>query len=333
MQWDLRLYNCKGIYCPSFYKGMGLAVIQLPIPFFCMATNMETGEPVLLYSGSLPKAIAASGAIPSLFQPIEINDELLIDGGVVNNYPIDELRDKGMDIIIGVDVQDGLAERKELTSAPEILLQVSNFRTIRDMKTKAAKTDIYIKPDIKDFNVVSFDDGKQIIENGRLEAIKFSDRLKVLQSSYGETHLLEIKPVDSIFIKDIRIDGNKTYTQRYIRGKLKLREGEMVSYDHFNKGVNNLVATNNFDSFSYDFEPVDEGYILNAKVTESETTTLLKLGIHYDDLYKSAAVINLTKKRLLIKNDVISIDAILGDNIRYNFDYFVDNGFYWSEHW
>jgi len=80
---------------------------NLPIPFFCIATNIETGEPVMLKSGSLPQAIAASGALPSLFQPVIINNQILIDGGVVNNYPIDELRAKGMDIIIGVDVQDG----------------------------------------------------------------------------------------------------------------------------------------------------------------------------------------------------------------------------------
>ena len=121
---------------------------NLPIPFFCVATNIETGEPVILNNGSLPQAIAASGALPSLFQPVIINNQILIDGGVVNNYPVDELRAKGMDIIIGVDVQDGLAERSELNSAPNILLQISNFRTINAMKDKAKKTDIYIKPDI-----------------------------------------------------------------------------------------------------------------------------------------------------------------------------------------
>src|SRR5690606_14123148 len=93
---------------------------ELPIPFFCIATNIETGEAVLLDQGNLSQAVMASGAFPSLFQPVIINDQVLIDGGVVNNYPIDELRKKGMDIIIGVDVQDGLMSREQLISAPDV---------------------------------------------------------------------------------------------------------------------------------------------------------------------------------------------------------------------
>ena len=145
---------------------------NLPIPFFCIATNVETGAPVILDKGSLPQAISASGAFPTLFQPVVIDGQILIDGGVVNNYPIDELKAKGMDIIIGVDVQDDLATKEELKSAPEILLQINNYRTIRDMKEKSKRTGIYIKPNIKGFTVVSFDDGQQIIERGRIATIK-----------------------------------------------------------------------------------------------------------------------------------------------------------------
>lgn len=136
---------------------------KLPIPFFCMATDVETGESVRLESGYLPEAILASGAFPSLFEPVEIGERLLIDGGVVNNYPLDELKDKGVDIIIGVDVQDALADRETLTSAPGILLQINNYRTVNDMREKSKKTDIYIHPDISKFNVVSFKEGMEII--------------------------------------------------------------------------------------------------------------------------------------------------------------------------
>ncbi len=303
---------------------------KLPIPFFCIATNIETGEPVLLDRGSLPKAVAASGALPSLFQPVIIDDKLLIDGGVVNNYPVEELRAKGMDIIIGIDVQDGLADIEELNTAPGILIQINNFRTINAMKDKVGKTDIYIKPDIKEFNVVSFDEGKQIIENGKRAAEERLPELLQLVKPNNLRKPKEIKIVDSLKINNITISGNTTYTRAYVMGKLKLRGGEKVSYEAFNKGVNNLSATQNFQSFLYTFEPEKDGYNLYANVKESQQTTFLKLGLHYDDLYKSAALINLTAKRVLTKNDIISFDFIIGDNIRYNFDYFIDKGIYWS---
>jgi NTE family protein len=305
---------------------------KLPIPFFCIATNIETGKPVVLDHGSLPQAIAASGALPSVFQPVIIDGDVLIDGGVVNNYPIDELRAKGMDIIIGVDVQDDLAERNELNSAPDILLQISNFRTIDVMNEKSRKTDIYIKPDIKNYNVVSFQFGEQIIENGRLAAIEKKEALKEVAKNQNKKtrEKVNIKLADSIHVKNIKIYGNEKYTRAYILGKLKIKTNRTISYDDFSKGINNIVATHNFDSFLYDFEPNQEGYDLIAIVKESENTSYLKLGIHYDGLYKSAALINITQKRILLNNDVATFDLILGDNVRYNFEYFIDKGFYWS---
>jgi NTE family protein len=306
---------------------------KLPIPFFCIATNAETGKQVILDEGNLTQAIMASGALPSLFQPVEIDDTVLIDGGVVNNYPIDELRTKGVDIIIGVDVQDDLLNRDELISAPDVLIQINNFRTIKDMKLKVPKTDVYIKPNIKDFNVVSFNDGDKIIEAGRYAAMSKLNIFREL-ASRKKIDNLKLKPpvTDSIKINSITITGNKNYTRSYILGKLKFKNEETISYEDFRKGINNVVATNNFDSFEYQLKNSEdkEGYDLVSNIKESQVNTFFKLGIHYDDLYKSAALLNLTKKRLLFKNDLATLDIILGDNVRYNFEYLIDKGFYWS---
>ncbi|WP_431133464.1 patatin-like phospholipase family protein [Psychroserpens mesophilus] len=308
---------------------------QLPIPFFCIATNIENGEAVVLESGNLAQAVTASGAFPSLFQPVIIDNQLLVDGGVVNNYPINELKAKGMDVIIGVDVQDDLRDRNDLKSAPDVLLQINNFRTINDMKLKAKITDVYIHPDIRDFTVVSFSESEKIIENGKQATLKKIEKLKTLPK-YSTTNA--IRPItnkastDSIKINGISIEGNKRYTRSYILGKLKFKNDIKVSYEDFNRGVNNLIATNNFDTFKYQFKKSEgkDGYDLYANVMENEITTFLKLGLHYDDLYKSAGLVNFTKKRLLFDNDVASLDIILGDNVRYNFEYFIDKGFYWS---
>ena len=307
---------------------------KLPIPFFCIATNIETGKAVVLDKGNLAQAVMASGALPSLFQPVLINGEVLVDGGVVNNYPVDELREKGMDVIIGVDVQDGLAKREELASALDVLAQINNFRTINDMKLKVKKTDIYIKPDIKEYSVVSFSEGSKIIENGKQATNSKMDDLKKLVRpiKLKNTSKLKIVHHDSITINTIVIKGNNKYTRAYILGKLKFKNNEKISYQDFNLGINNLVATNNFSSIEYELLSTEDkqGYNLIANLKELETSTFLKLGLHFDDLYKSAALVNLTKKRWLFDNDVASLDVILGDNVRYNFEYFIDNGFYWS---
>ena len=306
---------------------------KLPIPFFCIATNIETGESVLFNKGNLAEVVAASGAFPSLFQPVKINETIYIDGGVTNNYPIEELKLKGIDIVIGVDVQDDLRDREYLKSAPDILVQINNFKTINDMKPKRKLTDIYIKPDISDFTVISFDQGKDIIINGEVAAKKQLKALVDLKEK--QTHTL--KPVlqktkDSLMINDVVLSGNNRYTRSYVLGKLKLKGSDKISYKDLDKGITNLVATNNFDAFRYELTPTktENKYNLVAKIKESETSMFLKLGVHYDDLYKSAALVNVSKKRLLFKNDIGSLDFILGDNFRYNFDYFIDKGFYIS---
>lgn len=306
---------------------------QLPIPFFCIATDVETGKAVILDRGNLAQAVTASGAFPSLFQPVVIDDQILIDGGVVNNYPIDELKAKGMDVIIGVDVQDELATREELKSALTILLQINSYRTIYDMIKKSKETDIYIKPDINDYTVVSFNEGRKIIENGERAANLQLQALAKLPK-YKDTRNVDLNevPQDSIAIKEIIVNGNNKYTRSYILGKLKLNEHTKVSYADFNRGINNLVATNNFNTFYYKFEKTGTPNTFNLVTTveESKVTSFLKFGLHYDDLYKSAALVNFTKKQAILDNDVASLDLILGDNVRYNFEYFIDKGFYWS---
>ena len=306
---------------------------ELPIPFFCVATNIETGESLILDKGRLAEAVTASGALPSIFQPVVIGDKILIDGGVTNNFPIEELRSKGMDIIIGVDVQDDLRDRESLKTAPEILIQISNFRTINAMKDKVPLADIYIKPDIANFSVLSFNEGEDIIANGEVAARKNLEALNAIKDSQTTpTNRPLLKIVDSIKIKSITIDGNEKYTRAYLLGKLKLRGNETLSYEDFKKRINNLIATNNFETFRYQLAPTDSinQYRLKGQIRESEATTFLKLGIHYDALYKSAILANITKKRLLFNNDLAALDIILGDNSRFNFDYFIDKGFYIS---
>lgn len=306
---------------------------ELPIPFFCIATDVETGQAVELDSGFLPQAISASGALPSLFGPVMINDQMLIDGGVVNNYPVDEMRKRGAEIIIGVDVQDSLKDRSDLKTAITILTQINNFRTINDMKIKRGKTDIYINPKIEDFSVISFDRGAEIIQSGRDRALMFKDTLKALAQRQKKTERKTVLKTrsDSLKIYEVSISGNEEYTRSYILGKLKIQPPAETTYKKFNEGINNLAATGNFTQINYHLSEDDKGRKkLNLKLVESETLNLLRLGVHYDDLYKSAALINVTKKRLFQKNDVVSLDFILGDNLRYNFDYYIDKGYHWS---
>ena len=303
---------------------------KLPIPFLCIATDIETGKPVLLNEGYLPLAILASSAFPTLFSPVEINGRMLIDGGVANNYPIDEVKNMGAEIIIGVDVQDDLKDRNGLKDATRILVQISNLQMIESMKEKVKKTDIYIKPDISNFNVISFDEGRSIIRTGEEAAFSVYEKIKALGNKEGYKVQCQKKPNDSIQIVGIGINDVKNYTRAYIIGKLGFKQGSKITYNDLKTGINKLDATQNFSAISYRLDGNSSGDNLMLNLTESKNKTFLKFGLHYDGLYKSAILVNLTQKKSLFKNDVISLDLGLGDNFRYNLDYYIDNGFYFS---
>jgi NTE family protein len=304
---------------------------QLPIPFLCIATNIETGEEVLLNKGFLAQAILASGAFPSLYSPVIIEGKYLIDGGVVNNYPAEEIKKLGADIIIGVDVQDDLKDRAFLKDATRILVQISNLQMIKKMQEKIELTDIYIKPNVGEYSVISFDKGVEIIEKGEVATNSIKKQLLPLGTNYKKPPLNEVKTEkDSFVIKSINPNKLDNYTHSYIVGKLRFKPGNKITYGKLKQGIENLNASQSFGSINYSLDKEQNGDRLNLNLTENSNKTLLRFGLHYDGLYKSALLINLTQKKVLFKNDVVSGDLVLGDNFRYYLDYYIDNGFHWS---
>ncbi len=305
---------------------------KLPIPFLCMATNIETGEEVLLDSGYLPEAVMASGALPSLFAPANIDGQVLIDGGVVNNYPVAEVKEMGADIIIGVDVQHGLRDREELLSATDILLQINNYRTALDMEEKSKLTDVYIKPDMSGYSVIDFNLYNTIIKDGEDAAREKYAELKRLSNRQNRNKIKveKVKPQDTLTINRLVITGSENYSRGYVKGKLRFDTDRTTTFAKLRQGISNLSATGNFQTIRYKLlaNDVDQELILNLE--ENPNKTLLRLGAHYDDLYQTAALVNLTQKNLITRDDVTSFDFIIGDNIRYNLQYYVDKGSYWS---
>lgn len=307
---------------------------QLPIPFLCIATDIETGKQVVLNKGYLPKALIASGALPSLYSPVEIDGRYLIDGGVLNNYPIQEIKNMGADIVIGVDVQDSLKNREMLQDATRILVQISNLQMIQRMEVNRELTNIYIKPDIDKYSVLSFEKGNEIIKIGEEAGFSVFEQLKKIGTQHKSLSVVKTPGIlDTLLITKIMTPKLQNFTRAYIIGKLGFKENTKVTYEEIKKGIENLNATQNFNTINYAInkdEIQSNGDVLEVILSENPIRTFLKFGLHYDGLYKSGLLVNYTKKRLMLKNDVLSADAVLGDNFRYKFDYYIDNGFYWS---
>lgn len=324
----------KGMYNFNMLSRLTLPVRHvrdfktLSIPFLCVGTNIAIGEQVVFDKGILAQAITGSSSLPSVFSPVIIDDNLIVDGGVINNYPIDEVRKMGADIIIGVDVQSGLLSKDELKSASKIFFQITNLQMIERMKLNANLTDVYIKPDVKNYGVVTFDKASEIIKKGEDATFAVYEKIDLLADKTNPYHKPKLKiETDSLTIVDIKVNELLNYSRDYIIGKLNFKPGTKISFKNLETGINNLNATQNFSAVSYYFEKNGVYDDLILTLTESPVKTNLKFGLHYDGLFKSAILANVTNKKTFFKNDFLSVDFVVGDNVRYYFDYYIDNGF------
>ena len=308
---------------------------QLHIPFFCVATDLESGEPFVLDTGRLPEAVRASASLPTLLEPIEIDGRSYIDGGVSDNFPVDEMRKKGVDIIIGVDVQGKLEKKENINSVVDVLNQIVNYQMYATDDEKVQELDIHIKPNTQDFSVTSFGKTIEIIAEGEIVAGEHRAVFEKLASIQKKGNAIRApalkKTIDKRYISKIKVNRLEHYSRAYILGKMNIEEGDSLSYDEVNDKIDRLSAGNDFGLINYKFNKInDKENELVLDVKGNETRSFVKVGLHFDPLYKSSLLLNYTTKHMIQKNDIFSTDFIFGDNFRANLNYFVDNGFYTS---
>ncbi|MDR2123068.1 MAG: patatin-like phospholipase family protein [Flavobacteriaceae bacterium] len=304
---------------------------KLPIPFLCIATNLKTGEEEQMESGFLPLSVLASGAYPSLIEPVKINDKILIDGGIVNNFPAKVLKNKGMDIIIGVDLGTGLQDVEKIKSIFNIITQIISFRINIKTDFERSYVDLLIKPDLKNFTVTDFDKKDSIINRGKIAAEKVFPELVKIAEAQGyiatERPQIESPSEKHLFITKLDINGSSAKDSTYIKRKTNISIPQNSSITKLDKGISALYSTGNFNQVYYKLE--------NDQNNESQHITLyldkkdnnsLKFGIHYDDVYKSSLLTNITLNKLFLNNSTFSLDVIFGTNFRTYLNYFIDNG-------
>ena len=159
---------------------------ELPTPFRAVATDLESGESVVMGSGDLTSALHASLSAPGVFAPVEREGKLLVDGGIADNVPVDIARTMGVDVLIVVDVGSGLLPRKRLTSAPVISNQMLAILINRNAQAQLATLtpkDVLIRPALGDASSFDFGNVARVIGVGEKAARESASQLAVLAVS------------------------------------------------------------------------------------------------------------------------------------------------------
>lgn len=246
---------------------------ELPVPFACVATDIVAGKEIVLRSGSLPKAIRASMAIPGIFSPIVIDGKLLYDGGLINIFPSDVLREMGADIIIGIEFSnEKYFFGNTIPTASKLFDYIYNFviHPKRDENKKLC--DILIKPNTAEFGPFSFT--SEAIDTLMVRGYQaaYQNRETLLQLK----HLLDSvsgSPVQkrpksnqaknlngqSIMIQKVVIDGDDLngFQVDWLKRRGKIHEGKVITTESIRKAIELYRGTGAFGAVSYELAPID----------------------------------------------------------------------------
>lgn len=164
---------------------------SLPIPYRCVATDIINTEEVILQRGNLARAMRASMSIPGAFKPVKWEGKLLVDGGMMNNLPVDIAKKMGADIIIAIDLTQRRHENRDFSLKEEYgiggvldwLISRPDWKKHNENRQLA---DIYINPNLKDYDAASFsrDDIRQMIIIGEEAGKKALKELRKLATSH-----------------------------------------------------------------------------------------------------------------------------------------------------
>ena len=300
---------------------------DFPIPFHCVAADIETGEAVIMKSGYLPDAMRASMSIPSLLTPVERDGKMLIDGGVARNFPVSEVRDMGADIVIGVDVSENLHKHEDLNTLADVLLQTINYKAAADNEAQRTNCDILIRPDTSQYEIMGFDKAREIIDSGEKAARQIVESLKPLTSSSPPDTSNVIRrdlhdEVEPLFISDIDVIGLEHVSSTLVWSKLDIEPGKYIQRIDIEQGVERLFGSRYFDRVTYRIIPDVYGTRLVIDVTEKDMNDF-GLGMRYGSDLKTALLANTAFRNLLFDGSKLSVSAVLGSSPTLEINYFI----------
>jgi len=236
---------------------------ELAIPFRAIATDLVTGDAVVLANGSLADAVRASMSVPGVFSPLTIDGRMLVDGGLANNLPVDVLREMGADIVIAVDISSPLLTRQQMTSVLSVTEQLTNFLTRRNTERQIAllsEDDVLIVPELGNFSSANFAKATEIITNGYEAGMAQRSALESLARQEPGSVDKSLPAVPNEYIVHfIEIENGSGLNDEIIRSRLDVEIGNPLDRAALFTSLDRIYSLGQFRSVTYDLKKNDEG--------------------------------------------------------------------------
>lgn len=304
------------LYSP-FYKIDDFS--EFPVPFLCVAVDLQTGKPVEFTDGYLPDALVASMSIPIAVRPKNINGRLFVDGGMINNFPVINLYERGVENIIGFDVEKPVVDIDSINTVLKVANQIISVNRRFSTEFGYDNASVVMRPDIDDFGLASFGDTERIIEVGRNEVLKHEDYLVTLRDSllamgYQPNHHLNTKPLDSVYVDSYAFDGLNMVSADYVTSKFQFDIPGYVTFDEIEETLEILRASFLFDHAIYKLRPSenDEDNVMLAFEFDERSMNTVSAGLNYSNYRYVTFMMNLTMRNALLPSSLFTADLGLG---------------------
>ena len=290
---------------PGLYTSGHDGFDNLPIPFRAVATDLETGEMVVLDRGNLLRAIRASMAVPGAFPPLEIDGRLLVDGFLVRNLPVDVVRDMGADIVIAVDVGHlpDDTDREQLRTLKGVIGQMSIIQSRENVEPQLAAADVAIQVATRDLTGMEFTELARIIPRGVTGAEQQADALApyaISRDAYAahRRHVRNLeRPARTVPIVDVIVLDNQTRVDdRVLWHRITQPTGQPLDIPRLEHDLGRIYELGLMESVDFRLERQDDWNVLKITAWEKPyARALLHLGFAYLQNYegRSRASLNI----------------------------------------
>lgn len=242
---------------------------KLSIPFAAIATDLDTGEAVVMQKDvTLADAMRSSMSVPGAFSPFPYKNHVLVDGGLAQNLPVEQAKAMGADIIIAVNAGTPLGKSKDIHSVAGVMGQMIGILTERNVdhsKSLLTEKDILITTDLTGFNAGDFQKAEAIIEAGEKSAQKYEPQLKrlaVSQKTFEQWNLARqsaVQPPQARQVASVQVQGLEVVNPKSVIKSADLDLTKPITEDQIAQASAKIWATDDFTLVPYTFEPGPNG--------------------------------------------------------------------------
>ena len=288
---------------------------KLPVPFLCIGTDMITADPIEFTSGSLAQSIRSSMSIPFLFEPVDYEGHLLCDGGLTNNFPVRNVREKGADIIIGVDLEIIKSDPNVLDNSLKVLERLISVVSQDESNKAREECDILIRPQLGKANMMSFNDFSPIINCGAEGAREKFPELKRLADSLQALGPFEVErhhtqPVDRVMIAGVEVEGLDDYNTRLLKSEFGDEFPQEFLIEDIETILVKVYSTGYYSNVWYELVDSPDGNIIKLHC-KNRTSLNFSIAGHYDNNYGIGVLLNMNART---QHYTYNIDLNIAEN-------------------